>query len=478
MGHGSGELRRRLSTGTAGVICFLALVYIGPGGRPVWHAGSDPVALPPLESGVVSGVFVALAAAAAAASWRRHVAAGSGWIIATGTVVATQSLVLTLIALESSAPRGPVTIGLLFVAALAGLLYVARTLLLHSTSTAVDDHFAIGLGTGLVAAAYLLLQLPRESPAASPMAGAIGIVLVTHLAATALVLRQRVLSRLLACLLVVTMLVVVVGQLLHAGGFDQAALTVPTTVAQAAVGAAWLSIALVTMLRAIEEDRGRINNFEHVLVSTTRDQRERTHELRSTVAGLISGSELLDRPDLSAEDRQRMWRSVRRELDRMDRLLSGEDQDVAQVDLQEALSLILDLQRLKGRRVELRGNGEVVWTRLDSLAEVVNILLDNAADHGGTDTSVVEVVRHDAASVDITVTDYGRGVSQEQRARIFDWGRRGRASAGEGIGLSLAHRLVEEDGGSLRLSDQAVGCSFVITLPAPRRPTENDPGKR
>lgn len=214
--------------------------------------------------------------------------------------------------------------------------------------------------------------------------------------------------------------------------------------------------------------------------STTREQRELLHELRSTMAGLVSGSVMLDNPDVPPEARQRLWESMRRELDRMDRLLSGSMGPTAEIDLDEALEPILELQRLKGRHVEVRGAGDVVQGRYDALAEVLNILVDNAATHGGVDHSVVEVVRRDEETVDIRVSDEGRGIPPEQRDRIFDWGLRGEDSPGEGIGLNLAQRLMIEDGGSLRLAEQdGAGSSFVITLPAARRPVDDvPPGSR
>jgi signal transduction histidine kinase len=115
-----------------------------------------------------------------------------------------------------------------------------------------------------------------------------------------------------------------------------------------------------------------------------------------------------------------------------------------------------------------------VEARYDSLAEVVNILMDNAATHGGCASSVVEVVRRDDETVDITVTDDGRGIPAEQRERIFEWGIHSDDSPGEGIGLHLARRLVAEDGGSLRLGEATgTGSAFVISLPAARRSPEN-----
>jgi signal transduction histidine kinase len=210
-------------------------------------------------------------------------------------------------------------------------------------------------------------------------------------------------------------------------------------------------------------------------VATTRDYRERMHELRSTVAGLVNGSALLDSDDLPEEARRRLWGSVRRELDRMQRLLAQQETPATDLDVDDALGVILDLQRLKGRHVEYRSSGDTVHARYDALAEVVNILMDNAATHGGSDSSVVEVGSHDDM-VDIRVTDFGRGIPADRCQQIFGWGVRGSDSPGEGIGLNVAQRLMNEDGGSLRLAEPGgagKGSSFVISLPRARQSSEN-----
>ncbi|WP_207082568.1 HAMP domain-containing sensor histidine kinase [Nocardioides sp. S5] len=208
--------------------------------------------------------------------------------------------------------------------------------------------------------------------------------------------------------------------------------------------------------------------------ASSRDQSERLHELRSTVAGLVNGSALLDNADIPDEARRHLCGSVHRELLRMQRLLAGEHGATTDLDLDETLRLILDLQRLKGRHVELHTSGGTVRARYDSLAEVVNILMDNAATHGGCDTSLVEVVRRDEETVDITVSDNGRGIPEDQRERIFDWGNRGTDSPGQGIGLHVAQRLMAEDGGTLRLAEaRGPGSAFVISLPSARRSPEN-----
>ncbi len=462
--------------GIMGTACFMTLIWVGSGGAQLWYASATDTALPSLGDGVVGGIFVAGSACAAVVSWRRHSGPTTGWIVGTGALVAAQALLVTLLALRSQPPRGSLSVAVLLAVAVMGMIAVVGPLLnVHQADHVLDDGFALGLGMGMVAAGHLLLQLPMHTPAPTLLLVVIGVLVSTHVAATALVLRQEALSRPMSWLLIATVHVVGGGLVIQAAGLSGTGWDVVGSVVRAAAGATWLTIACVSLRRALEEDRRRMNTFQQVLISSTRDQRERMHELRSTVAGLVTGSAMLDTPGVSTEVRQHLWCSVRRELDRMERLLSGEDEAATDIDLDEALSLILDLQRLKGRRVEFHSNGDVVHARFDALSEVVNILMDNAATHGGTDSSLVEVVRRDAETVDITVTDFGRGIPPDQRPGIFDWGRRGSDSPGEGIGLNLAQRLMTEDGGSLRLAEEGRGgSSFVISLPRARRSEEND----
>lgn len=458
-----------------GLVSFVVLAWAGWRGvpfRPPLASGASRSA----TDGLVSGAFVAGAVFAAFVSWRRHARPWTGWTVAAGALIAGQALLVTLPAIASPPPRSAVAFAALLAVGAAGLVCVVSALAgLRLARHVLDDSFGVGLGMGFMAAGHLVLQVPLATPRAVPMQMVIALLAGTHIAAAALVLRQHVLPGPMARLLVTTVAVVVGGLVVLAAGLETTMWTPVLALALAAAGAAWLGTAWASLQRGADRHAAeRQAEIDFALQATTRDQRERLHELRSTVAGLVNGSSLLDNIEIPHEARQHLWESVRRELERMQRLLSGESGKTTTIDLDEALHGILDLQRLKGRHVELHTKGGTVRARYDSLAEVVNILMDNAATHGGSDTSLVEVVRRDDETVEITVSDFGRGIPEEQRERIFEWGKRGVDSPGEGIGLHLAQRLMAEDGGTLRLAEgQAAGSSFVISLPAARRSPEN-----
>ncbi len=482
-GGASGEAQHRTGVWVVGVVSFLVLAWAG---WPGWPAGAWPAGgwMPgqragTITDGLVSGVFITGALVAAFVSWRRHAEPGTGWTVAAGALLAGQALLVTLPAMASPPPRSTLAMTAMLAIGIAGAVCVVSAVAgLRLARHVLDDSFGIGLGMGYLAAGHLLLQVPLTAPRTVAVQVLIGLLAATHLTTAALALRHHLLPGPLARLLVATVLVVVSGLGVLAANLETTFWTPVLALALAAIGAAWLGQAWAFLQRSTERsaESGPEEDMDLVLQAIARDQRERLHELRSTVAGLVNGSAMMDNTEIPVEVRQHLWESVRRELERMQRLLACDSQTATDLDLDDALRVILDLQRLKGRHVELHTSGDKVQARYDSLAEVLNILMDNAVTHGGSDNSLVEVARRDDRTVDITVTDFGRGIPPDQREHIFEWGERRAGSPGEGIGLHLAQRLMTEDGGSLRLADaQGTGSSFVISLPAVRRSCENHP---
>jgi len=80
-------------------------------------------------------------------------------------------------------------------------------------------------------------------------------------------------------------------------------------------------------------------------------------------------------------------------------------------------------------------------------------------------------------TVEIAVHDDGPGIEESLRRRVFDWGARGARSTGQGIGLHIAHELMQRQGGYLEIRDgRWGGATFVLGLPA--RGLGDRPGDR
>lgn len=97
-----------------------------------------------------------------------------------------------------------------------------------------------------------------------------------------------------------------------------------------------------------------------------------------------------------------------------------------------------------------------------AVRQVLAVLLDNALQHGAG--AVLVSVRDAGGAVAVDVSDEGPGTMSPD-ADLF--GRRSPSASGHGIGLALARRLAEAEGGHLRLAQPAPP---VFTLLLPGRP--------
>ncbi len=75
-----------------------------------------------------------------------------------------------------------------------------------------------------------------------------------------------------------------------------------------------------------------------------------------------------------------------------------------------------------------------------------------------------------AESVNVTISDTGRGLSDEERGRIFEpfWTTKGPATEGpaSGLGLAIAHGIIQVLGGTISVeSEPQKGSSFTVTIP-------------
>jgi two-component system sensor histidine kinase KdpD len=110
-----------------------------------------------------------------------------------------------------------------------------------------------------------------------------------------------------------------------------------------------------------------------------------------------------------------------------------------------------------------------------SLRVLVN-LVENALKYSPPDTPIDVSMRGDGDLIAIAVADRGRGVAPAERERIFEPFYRPAGAApdgarvgGAGLGLAIARRLAEAQGGTLTYEDRPGGGSiFTLRLPAAR----------
>jgi two-component system sensor histidine kinase KdpD len=111
----------------------------------------------------------------------------------------------------------------------------------------------------------------------------------------------------------------------------------------------------------------------------------------------------------------------------------------------------------------------VGWFDLVHSVRIVVNLLENAAKYSPSGSSIELSAERRDGEVCIAVSDRGIGVPPGEEERIFEpFYRPGRPDVGSaGLGLSIARRMAEAQGGAVRYSPRSGGGStFVLHLPA------------
>ncbi|MFW5471374.1 ATP-binding protein [Knoellia sp. CPCC 206435] len=213
-----------------------------------------------------------------------------------------------------------------------------------------------------------------------------------------------------------------------------------------------------TALAALERELGSFRSTAQLLRAQTHEFANQLH----TISGLIQIGEY--------DEVVRFVDAVTERRHSLDLLVNSRVQDPAVAALLMAKASIAS-----ERRVELRISEETSLGRLQpedsvDVATVVGNLVDNALDavSGGQPGQWVSVeIRHDAASVEIAVSDSGPGVSPEVAAEVFTHGFTTKAAtSGErGIGLALTRLVCQRRGGEVQVgSAQEGGAMFTARL--------------
>lgn len=116
----------------------------------------------------------------------------------------------------------------------------------------------------------------------------------------------------------------------------------------------------------------------------------------------------------------------------------------------------------------------------DHLEQVLVILCDNAVKYSKEDHKEIHIIlSRGMNTVEIGIQDFGEGISPENIKRVFDRfyrvdKARSRKKGGNGLGLSIAKRLIEGYHGSITLeSSVGAGSLFRIVLPIIEDPEES-----
>jgi signal transduction histidine kinase len=235
--------------------------------------------------------------------------------------------------------------------------------------------------------------------------------------------------------------------------------------------------------RLAETMNGMIARLESAQKVQRRFVADASHELRSPLATIGAGLELLQDSDPGTV------RTLRGETERLGRLvddlllLARADERGLQprrdeVDLDELVEAERARPYEDGVRTEVRTEPVRVVGDRGQLVRVLRNLVDNAHRHAGA--QVVVTLGRDGDQAALDVADDGPGVPADDRSRIFERfvrldDARARADGGSGLGLAIVAEVVAAHDGKVWVEENpGGGALFRVRLPAAELPAEDD----
>jgi len=215
--------------------------------------------------------------------------------------------------------------------------------------------------------------------------------------------------------------------------------------------------------RAFNEMQDRIASL---IADQARSMDAISHDLRTPLARLQLAAEFAE-----PEDVRQLFKANVAELDQMLSSLSAYLRAQHQPSVPEEVDLAKltrDTLSALGRKARYRGpESLLITTHRGPVEQALRLLVDNAIRHGGD----AEVSLQDGPKPTIRIRDHGSGMTAEDLEQVYQPFFRGdrarsRDTAGFGLGVPTAARLLTRFGGDLNILNAPDG-GLLVTLTPP-----------
>jgi PAS domain S-box-containing protein len=235
--------------------------------------------------------------------------------------------------------------------------------------------------------------------------------------------------------------------------------------------------------RVMEEELRRADQAKNDFLATL------AHELRNPLAPIRNLVYVLERSAAPLKELPGALGIMNRQLTQMARLID-DLMDISRIsknkfqlhrermDLRLAVETAIESsQPLLSERghqfsVTLPEHPVLVDGDLTRLTQAIGNVLNNAARYTGRGGKVTLALQPVGGNAVVTVTDNGAGIADAMLDRIFEMFVQGdtstdRGNGGLGLGLHLARRLMEMQGGTLRAASAGIGKGSVFSFSIP-----------
>jgi len=225
----------------------------------------------------------------------------------------------------------------------------------------------------------------------------------------------------------------------------------------------------------------RISNMAKARMELTADI---SHELRSPLARIKIASEMLMADDTDEDDRKNYLKLINDEVDELN-LLIGDLLELSKLELgktkldlwqvkiddlvREVVAKVMPTALTNGLKINLHCDENIPLVLIDGrrIGRAISNIIDNSMKFVNSDGIIDITVLKKEDGVEISITDNGTGVSDNEMGEIFERfyrtdKSRNRETGGSGLGLAITKQIVEIHGGKIWAKRAELGGLKVI----------------
>lgn len=230
-----------------------------------------------------------------------------------------------------------------------------------------------------------------------------------------------------------------------------------------------------------------ITSFKELDVAKTNFIATVSHELKTPIASIQMGLELLNHPKTGelSENQRKLMEGIKDDSERLLRITS-ELLNMSQVETgniklfaqwcnpMPVITYALQATRLQAEQkhielvTELDEDLPEVYIDEEKTAWVLTNFITNAIRYSAEHSKIIVSLAKKDAKLVFSVQDHGKGIDSSYKDRIFDryFQIPGSMRSGTGLGLSIAKDFIENQGGRIAVeSSVGVGSTFSFSIP-------------
>lgn len=209
-----------------------------------------------------------------------------------------------------------------------------------------------------------------------------------------------------------------------------------------------------------------------------------SHQFRTPLASIHGFAQLLEDNSLTDEEKREYIEVIKEksislsnlindvlELSRLEHLSADLERELFSIDEQLRKCILSMEDRLNEKQIEVVLDLQAVnyLGCKELLGEVWNNLLENAIKFSDCGGVISLSLSSDFDKITISVQDFGMGMSDETKERMFDRfyrGKEARGINGSGLGMSMVKSIILKHGGEIVVnSELGKGSNIVVSLP-------------